>query len=176
MPDRVSKKVPKKGFVTGKALEGVDFLTDELYCIFMGESLVLKTSSVEIFENEVWKCLVPKSFIGLRGAMGAGKTTLIGGLFSDYPGMVSSPTFSLLNTYLVDGVEIVHVDLYRLNSQSEIDSSGFWDLFGNEKSVILTEWVDRIKLIDIPLSWVKWMITIDVQTDSTRVYSLYKID
>ncbi|MBL4806722.1 MAG: tRNA (adenosine(37)-N6)-threonylcarbamoyltransferase complex ATPase subunit type 1 TsaE [Rhodobacteraceae bacterium] len=84
----------------------------------------------------------------LSGDIGAGKThfarSLIHarqeplGLLEDVP----SPTFTLVQTYPLDNVEIWHADLYRLSDVSEIIELGLQDAF--QDSICLIEWPDRL--------------------------------
>ncbi len=138
----------------------------------MTETLVLQTTDQNEIILAVQERLKTKTFIGLRGNMGAGKTTFVATLLKDQGVAVSSPTFALHNTYKAFGLSIVHVDLYRLQSSEEVDSSGFWDLFADPDSAILTEWVERIVVDEIPLDWKKWFLQIQVQPDGQRSYSL----
>lgn len=137
--------------------------------------LKLKTDQRSIILEELKALMKAKTFIGLRGGMGAGKTTLISHLLSDQRVAVSSPTFALYNSYPAFGLTIVHVDLYRLESPEEIESSGFWDLFADTDAVILTEWSERLAPNEIPLDWAQWALQIDILPDANRTYSLYKI-
>lgn len=142
----------------------------------MNLTLVLKTDSALEIQNIVRKSLLAKSFFGLRGDLGAGKTTFIAGLLEHDNVIVASPTFALYHSYQTQDLEIIHADLYRLKDAGDIESSGFWDLFANENSAILTEWIDRIKLEELPLNWNKWILEIIVEPNFTRVYSLYRLD
>jgi tRNA threonylcarbamoyladenosine biosynthesis protein TsaE len=89
----------------------------------------------------------PKSgslLITLVGELGAGKTTLVGGLLNalGHVGPVRSPTYTLLEPYQIDGRDIVHCDLYRLRHPDELEDLGLRDLRG-PGSVLLVEWPDR---------------------------------
>tara|TARA_B110001454_G_scaffold219099_1_gene249895 strand:- start:2271 stop:2699 length:429 start_codon:yes stop_codon:yes gene_type:complete len=139
----------------------------------MTEALVLQTQDHNEIMAAVLQRLKAKTFIGFRGDMGAGKTTFISTLLRDQNVVVSSPTFALYNTYKAYGLSIVHVDLYRLKSSEDIDSSGFWDLFADPDSIVLTEWVERISVDEIPLDWIKWFLQIEVQSNGQRKYSLF---
>ncbi len=84
-------------------------------------------------------------FIGLAGALGAGKSVLaraIGagaGVRSEMP----SPTFNLLFRYDGEGGRrVVHLDLYRLSSPDEVWELG-WSELGAEDEIVLVEWPER---------------------------------
>ncbi|MBU1318025.1 MAG: tRNA (adenosine(37)-N6)-threonylcarbamoyltransferase complex ATPase subunit type 1 TsaE [candidate division Zixibacteria bacterium] len=83
--------------------------------------------------------------VGLVGELGAGKTVLIRGICRGlgYNGIVSSPTFSLMNIYSGD-VQIYHFDWYRLDGPSDLDDLGFEEYASSKKGICLIEWADRI--------------------------------
>ena len=83
--------------------------------------------------------------VALRGDLGAGKTAFTRGLARFFsPGSrVSSPTFSLLNEYRAGGGRILHFDMYRIDSEEELLSTGFYDCIGDE-SLAVIEWFDKI--------------------------------
>ncbi|MBL7557567.1 MAG: tRNA (adenosine(37)-N6)-threonylcarbamoyltransferase complex ATPase subunit type 1 TsaE [Bdellovibrionaceae bacterium] len=139
----------------------------------MKESLVLETNESEKFLEAIRQRIKSKTFFGLRGDMGAGKTTLIGHLLRDQNVDVSSPTFALYNSYKAFGLSVIHVDLYRLESAEDVDSAGFWDLFADDQSIVLAEWVERVSVDELPLDWQKWFIQINVLPDGKRKYSLF---
>lgn len=85
--------------------------------------------------------------IGLTGPLGAGKTLFVKGLAEGLgvdPRLVSSPTFVIAQQYpLADGVRVLHhVDLYRLESELELEAIGFDDMF-SRGAVLAVEWADR---------------------------------
>jgi len=46
-----------------------------------------------------------------------------------------------------------HVDLYRLEDEADLESTGFWDLFSKEKGFIFVEWGDRLNKEFLPSHW-----------------------
>lgn len=82
--------------------------------------------------------------IGLEGELGAGKTTLVGGILRAWgiAGPVRSPTYTLIEPYAADGKHIYHLDLYRLVDASEIEPLGIRDLL-EPGAVLLIEWPSR---------------------------------
>lgn len=78
----------------------------------------------------------------LKGDLGAGKTAFTRGLARGYGfmGRVSSPTFAIMNVYEGDRERVNHFDLYRLESDEELEDIGFEDCLKNDISVI--EWPD----------------------------------
>jgi tRNA threonylcarbamoyladenosine biosynthesis protein TsaE len=81
--------------------------------------------------------------ISLVGELGSGKSVLARGLCMGL-GVVEevlSPTFILFEEYK-GRLPVVHIDLYRLEHESEIEQLGVFDRLGNG-SVLLAEWGDR---------------------------------
>jgi tRNA threonylcarbamoyladenosine biosynthesis protein TsaE len=95
--------------------------------------------------------------ITLTGELGAGKTTLVGGLLAElgHVGPVRSPTYTLLEPYRLQGREITHCDLYRLRHPDELDDLGLRDL-RVAGSVLLVEWpqqaAGRLDAADLALT------------------------
>jgi tRNA threonylcarbamoyladenosine biosynthesis protein TsaE len=80
----------------------------------------------------------------LHGDLGAGKTTLARGFLHalGYAGVVRSPTYTLVETYALGAVTVVHADLYRLQEAAEFEALGLRDLaLGGH--VWLIEWPQR---------------------------------
>lgn len=90
----------------------------------------------------------------LRGDLGAGKTKMIETLLS-HLGIknVSSPTFAIHHHYNITNINIDHFDLYRIESDSDLESTGFWDVFSQTQSWVIIEWADRLNISDLPKSW-----------------------
>ena len=86
-------------------------------------------------------------FVGLIGDLGAGKTTLMQGLVAavdcDGEWEATSPTYSLIQVYET-APPIAHVDLYRLEGWTELESIGYWDYVEDRRHVACVEWLDRI--------------------------------
>lgn len=83
--------------------------------------------------------------VGLSGALGSGKTTWVRAMLRGlgYRGRVPSPTYTLLEHYACDGVTLVHLDLYRLGGDAELENLGLRDWLAEPKSWILVEWPER---------------------------------
>ena len=82
--------------------------------------------------------------IGIEGELGAGKTTLVGGVLAGVgiPGAIRSPTYTLIEPYEAAGLQLYHIDLYRLTVAREVEALGIRDLL-DERAVLFIEWPSR---------------------------------
>jgi tRNA threonylcarbamoyladenosine biosynthesis protein TsaE len=95
--------------------------------------------------SEFARSLAAGAVILLSGDLGAGKTAFVRGLAEGLgidPGLVSSPTFTLIQEYRGGRLPLHHVDLYRLRS-IEVDDLGL-DELTLEAGVTAIEWPDRL--------------------------------
>ena len=90
--------------------------------------------------------LAPPKLVLLCGDLGAGKTTLVKGIAEALDAAseddVTSPTFTLIHEYRGPRVTVYHIDLYRVDTQRELDTLGLDDLVG-ENNILLIEWGDK---------------------------------
>ena len=90
--------------------------------------------------------LVPPKLVLLRGDLGAGKTTLVKGIAAAFEAAaeedVTSPTFTLIHEYRGPRANLYHVDLYRIDTQRELDTLALDDLRA-EDSILLIEWREK---------------------------------
>src|SRR5437660_10153968 len=104
--------------------------------------------------------LKPGSMVLLSGELGAGKTTLVKGIAEGFeaarPEDVTSPTFTLIHEYRGPKVTLFHIDLYRIDTQRELETLGLDDLI-TENSVLLIEWGEKFarfeKECDVEIAW-----------------------
>jgi tRNA threonylcarbamoyladenosine biosynthesis protein TsaE len=90
------------------------------------------------------RVLEPGCVLYLEGDLGAGKTTLARALLRALGerARVRSPTYTLLETYRVAGLDIAHLDLYRLSDPAELEEAGFREL-ADGNTVLMIEWPQR---------------------------------
>lgn len=82
--------------------------------------------------------------ITISGELGAGKTTLVQAICEGYgvTTEVTSPTFALVHEYVAPRSSVQHLDLYRLDSPTQLDALG-WDEIVFGPDLVLIEWPER---------------------------------
>lgn len=84
--------------------------------------------------------------VSLIGPLGAGKTVFAKGVAEGLgidPGLLASPTFGIAyELATAGGLRLVHADLYRVESESELLSAGLLDWL-EKGTLLLVEWGDR---------------------------------
>ena len=83
-------------------------------------------------------------FVALYGDLGVGKTAFVRGLARVMaPGAaVRSPTFALVNEYRAKPLSVFHFDMYRIESEDELESIGFYDYL--DRGLCVVEWSENI--------------------------------
>ncbi len=119
------------------------------------------------FAKDFAKNLKVGDVIVLIGDLGSGKTKFTEGILS-YFGIqneISSPTFTIVNEYNSDNVNIYHFDVYRLK-----DSSDFYSIGGDEyfdKGISIIEWGDIIEDA-LPKKYTKITFERDLENENYR--------
>jgi tRNA threonylcarbamoyladenosine biosynthesis protein TsaE len=85
------------------------------------------------------------AFIAMRGEMGVGKTAFVRG-FASYFGIkgVKSPTYSIVNEHRGKDASIFHFDMYRVESEDDLLSIGFYDYL-SRRGYSIVEWSENIE-------------------------------
>jgi len=98
------------------------------------------------FGRTLRELLAPPKLVLLRGELGAGKTTLVKGIAEAFQAAseedVTSPTFTLVHEYRGPRANLYHIDLYRVDTQRELETLGLDDLMA-ENSILLVEWGEK---------------------------------
>jgi tRNA threonylcarbamoyladenosine biosynthesis protein TsaE len=88
------------------------------------------------------------SIVLLRGDLGAGKTTMVKGIAEGFQAAkaedVTSPTFTLIHEYRGPAVTLYHIDLYRIDTQRQLDTLALDDLM-TPHSILLIEWGEKFE-------------------------------
>jgi tRNA threonylcarbamoyladenosine biosynthesis protein TsaE len=95
--------------------------------------------------------LRPPKIVLLRGDLGAGKTTLVKGIAQAFEAAeeedVTSPTFTLVHEYRGPHATLYHIDLYRIETERELETLGLDDLV-ESGNVLLIEWGEKFPRYD----------------------------
>ncbi len=125
--------------------------------------------------------------VGLQGDLGAGKTTWVRAMLRGlgYVGRVPSPTYTLMEHYQVSGhasdpvsgrgagparsLDIVHMDLYRLEGDDELENLGLRDWLAAPRLWLLVEWPDRMPFLQSRCDLLICLKTVGSEGRSVRI-------
>ena len=104
-------------------------------------------------------------FIALYGDLGVGKTAFVRGFASVIApeSIVRSPTFALVNEYRAKPLSLFHFDMYRIESEDDLYSIGFYDYL-ERRGICLVEWSEKIPFA-LPEEYLR--VTIEKNDPST---------
>lgn len=111
----------------------------------MKQSLLLTTEQATFdFAASIASQVRAPCLIFLSGELGAGKTTFVRGFLRalGYHEHVKSPSYAIVEHYQIAEQTIYHIDLYRLQTPSELDYLGLRDYLA-EKAICLIEWPEK---------------------------------
>lgn len=101
-------------------------------------------SASEALAAKLALCLSSPLVLTFSGEIGAGKTTFIRAILRalGVKSAIKSPTFSLIESYDYQHLQIHHFDLYRIQDETELEYIGFRDYFV-DKALCFIEWPER---------------------------------
>jgi tRNA threonylcarbamoyladenosine biosynthesis protein TsaE len=130
-----------------------------------------KESDLLALATSVIKEIDKPAILLLSGDVGAGKTTFVSFFCKTFSiESVQSPTYSVHHRYSSPEVIIDHFDLYRLETEEEVESSGFYDLLADKADYKIIEWPDRIEFENYPLDKKIYILKLNINSDGTRSF------
>jgi tRNA threonylcarbamoyladenosine biosynthesis protein TsaE len=136
-----------------------------------GEFIVRSIQETEALAATLLPLLQKSKIVSLEGPLGAGKTHFVKataralGIAED----VTSPTFTLLQSYGSGEKRLHHSDWYRLESEAEVRGLTLEDYYG--EGLMLIEWGDKFPSV-LPPETVR--ILIEPMADDTRRITVQK--
>lgn len=96
--------------------------------------------------EEFAKKLTGGLVVALHGDLGGGKTTFTQGIAKGLgiKKRIISPTFVIVRTYKIGFKNFYHIDLYRVQSKSDIEGLGIEEILKNPENIIVVEWAERL--------------------------------
>ena len=130
------------------------------------------TDETDSFAKEIAEELKGKVVL-MNGNLGAGKTFFTK-VVAEYYNCddTSSPTFTLHQRYTGD-ITIHHFDLYRLQSEYELDNIGFYEYVDSGETCFI-EWADKFNLKDELEKYTEITITVDSPNDRTITVTSFR--
>ncbi len=127
----------------------------------------LTEADLQAWGNRIGRQLRTPLVLALRGDLGAGKSTLARAIAqgAGVEGPIPSPTFNLRFSYNAPrGVQVHHLDLYRLQNAEQVWELG-WEELGSDSDLVLIEWPERAEML---LAAERWDVTMEVESPTTR--------
>ncbi len=130
---------------------------------------IISKSEQETIElgKKIAEKLEKGTVIVLTGDLGSGKTKLTEGILT-YFGLeneISSPTFTIVNEYNTEKLNIYHFDVYRLEEPDEFYAIGGDEYF--EKGACIIEWGEMIEEA-LPKEYIKIKFSRDIENENLR--------
>ncbi len=127
------------------------------------------------FAENFAKNLKAGDIIVLSGELGSGKTKFVQGVLKHFnlEDEISSPTFTIVNEYLAEDINIYHFDVYRLEDEDEFYAMGGDEYFS--KGICLIEWGEIIEDI-LPKPYTKIIFSKDDDNMDFRKLEIQSIE
>ena len=109
------------------------------------EFITCSPEETEKLGTALGKLLQPGTVIAYRGDLGAGKTAFTRGLARGlgYTGLVTSPTYTIVQEYLGGRLPLFHFDMYRLASSDDLWDIG-WEDYLERGGICAVEWSENV--------------------------------
>jgi len=155
-----------------------------LVLVLTMQKFTIRKSELETFAERFISSIKPHKekavLIGLKGNLGAGKTTFVQkcahalGII----GHITSPTFVILKKYPIQKSDfpfdtLMHIDAYRLEGGKELIPLGIQEELENPKNLILLEWPERVEDV-LPKKY--QTVSFEVAGDDIRDITIYNVD
>ncbi len=123
------------------------------------------------FACKLAKLLKKGDIIVLSGDLGSGKTKFTQGILKHFEleDEISSPTFTIVNEYHKNSINIYHFDVYRLSDSDEFFAIGGDEYLNN--GICIIEWGEIIEDI-LPKDYIKITFSKDSENESYRTLEL----
>ena len=133
---------------------------------------ILDLREIEKLATNLCKDISVGDICLFQGELGAGKTTFVRLLINNLyllnnlpkPASINSPTFSILNTYDLNSLQIYHYDLYRIQNLKELEELDFFENLNN--NITFIEWPEI--LISLPLNKKHYLINLEMISETKR--------
>jgi len=126
--------------------------------------------------KEFAKGLSSGDVVAIYGDLGSGKTEFVKGIceYFQVEEIVTSPTFTIVNKYTGTASDnqiiLYHIDLYRIEKESELLEIGFEEYLGDKSAISLIEWAEKTSLI--PENAIQVEIFLDDNDDNKRMITI----
>jgi tRNA threonylcarbamoyladenosine biosynthesis protein TsaE len=124
--------------------------------------------------EKIGQSLKGGEIILLSGGLGAGKTLFTKGLMHglEYDvDEVTSPSFALVNLYKAESFEVYHIDLWRIDENSDAAFAvGLDEILDDKNAVVIIEWSERLRNFSFPEN--TFAVKIEGDGDDARKISI----
>ena len=116
--------------------------------------------------NSLFQQIQTGDIVLITGPVGAGKTTFVRHFVSSKSAeLANSPSYNLIQEYPLPDYKAIHIDLYRIKDEFDLESIGFWDALNQKNFIAFIEWPEMIAPQDLPA---KRLLQLDIQLHPDR--------